>query len=107
MAAGRRRGVRAAPLSALVIAGGRGTRFWPESRAWRPKPLFSIDSRNTLLGETVARLTPLVGRRRLFVLVPVDQQAIFRRALRGLIPPANLIVEPQGRGTAVAITYGC
>jgi mannose-1-phosphate guanylyltransferase/mannose-6-phosphate isomerase len=103
----RPRDARAAPLSALVIAGGRGTRFWPESRVWRPKPLFSIDSRNTLLGETLARLMPLVGRRRLFVLVSAEQQAVFRRALRGLIPPANLIVEPEGRGTAVAITYGC
>jgi mannose-1-phosphate guanylyltransferase len=93
--------------SALIIAGGRGTRFWPESRAWRPKPLFSIDGRSTLLGETIARLQPLVDRRRIFVLVSADQRAIFRKALKGLIPPANLIVEPEGRGTAVAIAYGC
>ncbi len=93
--------------SALIIAGGRGTRFWPESRAWRPKPLFSIDGRSTLLGDTIARLQPLVERRRIFVLVSADQRAIFRRALRGLVPPANLIVEPEGRGTAVAIAYGC
>lgn len=93
--------------SALIIAGGRGTRFWPESRTWRPKPLFSIDGRATLLGETIARLQPLIERRRIFVLVSADQRAIFRGALRGLIPPANLIVEPAGRGTAVAIAYGC
>jgi mannose-1-phosphate guanylyltransferase/mannose-6-phosphate isomerase len=107
MAAGSRRGARSAPLSALVIAGGRGTRFWPESRGWRPKPLFSIDGRRTLLGETVERLAPMVGRRRVFVLVSADQRTIFRKALRGLIPPTNLIVEPAGRGTAVAIAYGC
>jgi mannose-1-phosphate guanylyltransferase len=93
--------------SALIIAGGRGTRFWPESRAWRPKPLFSIDGRTSLLADTIARVAPLAGRARTFVLVSADQRAIFRKALRGLIPPANLIVEPSARGTAVAIAYGC
>ncbi|MGH7914582.1 MAG: mannose-1-phosphate guanylyltransferase [Candidatus Binataceae bacterium] len=97
----------AAPPSALIIAGGRGTRFWPESRAWRPKPLFSIDGRTSLLAETIARIAPVTGRARTFVLVSADQRAIFRKALRGLLPPANLIVEPSARGTAVAIAYGC
>jgi mannose-1-phosphate guanylyltransferase/mannose-6-phosphate isomerase len=99
--------VSAAGPSALIIAGGRGTRFWPESRAWRPKPLFSIDGRTSLLADTVARVAPVVGRARTFVLVSAGQRAIFRRALRGLISPANLIVEPSARGTAVAIAYGC
>jgi mannose-1-phosphate guanylyltransferase/mannose-6-phosphate isomerase len=99
--------VSAAKPSALIIAGGRGTRFWPESRAWRPKPLFSIDGRTSLLADTVARLAPVTGRARTFVLVSADQRAIFRKALRGVIPPANLIVEPSARGTAVAIAYGC
>ena len=97
----------AAKPSALIIAGGRGTRFWPESRAWRPKPLFSIDGRTSLLADTIARVAPMIGRARTFVLVSADQRTIFRKALRGLIPPANLIVEPSGRGTAVAIAYGC
>ena len=41
--------------AALIIAGGRGTRFWPESRAGRPKPLFAIDGKTSLLEETIAR----------------------------------------------------
>jgi len=98
--------VSAAKSSALIIAGGRGTRFWPESRTWRPKPLFSIDGRSSLLADTIARVAPVAGRERTFVLVSADQRAIFRKALRGLVPPANLIVEPSGRGTAVAIAYG-
>lgn len=98
---------RRGAASALIVAGGRGTRFWPESRAWRPKPLFSIDGRTTLLSDSIARLVPLVRRERIFVLVSADQREIFRKALRGLIPPANLIVEPAARGTAVAIVYGC
>ncbi len=92
--------------AALIIAGGRGTRFWPESRAGRPKPLFAIHGKTSLLAETIARAQPLIPKERIFVLVGADQREPFRRALRGLIPPRNLIVEPTGRGTAVAIAYG-
>ena len=92
--------------AALIIAGGRGTRFWPESRANRPKPLFSIDGKATLLDETIARLPPLIPRERIFVLASADQAPAFRRALRRSLPAHNLIVEPEGRGTAVAIAYG-
>jgi len=97
---------KAVGASALIIAGGRGTRFWPASRESRPKPLFSIGKGSTLLGDTVKRLVPLIKRERIFVLVTSQQEAVFRRALKGLIPPRNLILEPDGRGTAVAIAYG-
>jgi mannose-1-phosphate guanylyltransferase len=92
--------------AALIIAGGRGTRFWPESRAGRPKPLFAIDGKTSLLEETIARTRPLIPKERIFVLVAADQRDAFRRALRGLLPPQNLIVEPAGHGTAIAIAYG-
>jgi mannose-1-phosphate guanylyltransferase len=99
---------RSAPprASVLIIAGGRGTRFWPASREARPKPLFSIDGKTSLLADTIARHLPLVPRERIFVLAAAAHQGPFRRALRGLIPAPNLIVEPQGRGTAVAIAFG-
>ncbi|HWN58145.1 MAG TPA: sugar phosphate nucleotidyltransferase [Methylomirabilota bacterium] len=92
--------------SVLIIAGGRGTRFWPASREARPKPLFSIDGNSTLLADTIARHVGVVGRERIFVLAAAAHQGPFRRALRGLIPARNLIIEPTGRGTAVAIAYG-
>ncbi|MHB8381692.1 MAG: mannose-1-phosphate guanylyltransferase [Candidatus Binataceae bacterium] len=95
-----------AALSALIIAGGRGTRLWPASRAHQPKPLFSADGKLSLLEATIARLHPLVARERIFVLVASAHAGAFRRALRGLIPAQNLVVEPAARGTAVAIAYG-
>jgi mannose-1-phosphate guanylyltransferase len=95
-----------ARASVLIIAGGRGTRFWPASREAKPKPLFSIDGNNSLLADTIARHVPLIPRERIFVLAAAAHQAPFRHALRGLIPARNLIVEPQARGTAVAIAYG-
>ncbi len=95
-----------AHASVLIIAGGRGTRFWPASREAKPKPLFSINGKSSLLADTIARHVPLIPRERIFVLAAAAHQAPFRRALRGLIPARNLIVEPQARGTAVAIAYG-
>ena len=92
--------------SVLIIAGGRGTRFWPASREARPKPLFSIDGNSSLLADTIARHVGAVARERIFVLAAAAHQGPFRRAVRGLIPARNLIVEPTGRGTAVAIAYG-
>jgi mannose-1-phosphate guanylyltransferase len=92
--------------AALIIAGGRGTRFWPESRAGRPKPLFAIDGVTSLLAATVERTSPLIPRERVFVLVSADQAAAFRSAIRRLVTANNLIIEPAGRGTAVAIAYG-
>ena len=61
---------RSAPAraSVLIIAGGRGTRFWPASREANPKPLFSIDGKTSLLADTIARHLPLIPRERIFVL---------------------------------------
>src|ERR1700674_5190288 len=92
--------------SVLIIAGGRGTRFWPASREARPKPLFSIDGKQSLLADTITRHIGAIERERIFVLAAAHHQAPFQRALRGLIPARNLIIEPTGRGTAVAIAYG-
>ena len=90
----------------LIIAGGRGTRFWPESRIDRPKPLFQIDGKTSLLAATAERMQPLIARDRIFVLASAEQAPLFRPVLKKLIPPRNLLVEPEGRGTAVAIAYG-
>src|SRR5258708_20937769 len=101
-----RKSLATAPAAALIIAGGRGTRFWPESRTARPKPLFAIDGKTSLLEQTIARAQPLIAKERIFVLVSAEQREPFRRTLRGLLPLRNLIIEPAGRGTAVAIAYG-
>jgi mannose-1-phosphate guanylyltransferase len=92
--------------AALILAGGRSTRFWPEGRAQRPKPLFALNGQTSLLAETIARVQPLIAPERIFVLVAADHADRFRRAVKGLMPPRNLIVEPEARGTAVAIAYG-
>ncbi len=68
--------------------------------------MFSIDEGTTLLSETIGRLQPLISRDRIFVLVTAAQKKAFAVGNRGLIPASNLILEPEGRGTTVAIAYG-
>lgn len=92
--------------AALIIAGGFGARFWPAARNDRPKPLFSLNGRTSLLDDTIARLPPLIAPERTFVLVPSGLQKVFGDAIKDKIPRENLLLEPDRRGTAVAIAYG-
>jgi len=87
------------PTVAVVMAGGRGTRFWPRSRNARPKQFLAITGAETLLHQTVRRLDGHVSPERIFVVTTEDLAAETRRMLPEL-PPENVIVEPEGRNTA-------
>src|SRR5579863_9214832 len=90
------------PVCAVLLAGGRGTRFWPRSRMRTPKQLLNIVGRETMLRETMARLTSLVTPRNIWAVTNVEQAAAVRRELRG-IPASHVLAEPVGRNTAAAI----
>ncbi|MBZ5502891.1 MAG: mannose-1-phosphate guanylyltransferase, partial [Acidobacteriia bacterium] len=90
------------PACAILLAGGRGTRFWPRSRVRTPKQLLSIAGPDTMLRETAARLQPLFPPRHLWVVTNVEQSAAVRRELPG-VPAAHILAEPAGRNTAAAI----
>lgn len=90
------------PLFAVVLAGGRGTRFWPRSRRALPKQFLRLTGPRSLLQETVARVRSLAPPSRLLVVTTRDLRRAVRRDLPRL-SPANLIVEPAGRNTAPAI----
>ncbi|MBK9797000.1 MAG: mannose-1-phosphate guanylyltransferase [Holophagaceae bacterium] len=87
------------PTVAVVMAGGRGTRFWPRSRNARPKQFLAIVGEETLLHQTVRRLDGHVSPDHIFVVTTEDLAAETRRMLPEL-PPENVIVEPEGRNTA-------
>ena len=90
---------RSLPTVAVIMAGGRGTRFWPRSRNARPKQFLAITGKETLLHQTVRRLDGHVSPERIFVVTTEDLAAETRRMLPEL-PPENVIVEPEGRNTA-------
>jgi mannose-1-phosphate guanylyltransferase len=86
----------------VIIAGGKGTRFWPLSRAQRPKQLLKILSRKSLIDETVERVYALGGRKNTMVVTVADQVNALSKELRAL-PKMNFLAEPQGKNTAPCI----
>ena len=87
---------------AVILAGGRGTRFWPRSRTRTPKQLLNIVGKETMLQQTVARLRPLVPPERIWTVTNSEQAQEVRKQLPA---PARrrVLTEPIGRNTAAAI----
>lgn len=87
---------------AVVLAGGRGERFWPLSTARRPKQLLALVGDRPMVAQTVGRLTGLVPPERVLVITNAEHAAL-TRALLPELPPENVVGEPMGRDTAAAI----
>ena len=83
------------------MAGGRGERFWPQSRDATPKHLLPIVGDKPMLAQTVDRVAGVVPLANIFVLTTQAQLAGCRAACPGL-PAANIVAEPMGRDTAAA-----
>jgi len=89
-------------VHAVILAGGRGTRFWPRSRTKTPKQLLNIVGQGTMLEQTVERLRPLAPAARIWTVTNAEQQSAVRKQL----PKESrkrVLVEPAGRNTAAAI----
>jgi mannose-1-phosphate guanylyltransferase len=86
----------------VILAGGRGTRFWPLSRKKRAKQLLALDGKQTMIQQTVARLLPLASPGRFWIITNADHRSAISRQLPKL-PKAHLLAEPAARNTAPAI----
>jgi len=86
----------------VILAGGRGTRFWPLSRKRRAKQLLALDGKETMIQQTVARLVPLAPSKSFWVITNGDLRRAILRQLPKL-PSRQVIAEPVGRNTAPAI----
>lgn len=89
-------------MKIVVLAGGVGTRLWPESRQRRPKQLLSLVGARSMLQETVDRVLPLVPASDVFVVTAGPYAAAVAKQLPD-VPTANVIGEPMGRGSAPAM----
>ncbi len=89
-------------IRAVIMAGGRGTRFWPLSRRNKPKQFLAIVSEKTMLEETVERLSPLIPWRDIYAVANLSQTKAIRAALPSW-PKDNLLVEPLGKNTAPSL----
>jgi mannose-1-phosphate guanylyltransferase len=86
----------------VIIAGGKGERFWPQSRAPKPKHLLPVVGTTPLLAQTLARVKGLAPAKNIFVITSAVQAKAVRAVCRG-IPAANIVAEPIGRDTAAAV----
>src|SRR6187397_1175263 len=89
----------------IIMAGGRGERFWPVSREKTPKQLIKLLGDKSFLQETVARVLPLVPVKNVFIITNEAQAGEVRRQLPKL-PRENVVAEPVGRDTCAAVTLG-
>lgn len=87
---------------AVIMAGGRGERFWPQSRNARPKHLQPIVGDTSLLAQTIERLQGLVPMENIIILTNRQQREGVRECCPD-IPEAQIVCEPVGRDTAPAV----
>ncbi len=88
----------------IVLAGGRGTRFWPRSRKALPKQCLAFEGERTLVQRTVDRLAGEVPPERILVLTGADMVDLVRQQLPE-VPAGNFLVEPRGRNTAPCLAW--
>ncbi len=89
--------------AAVIMAGGKGERFWPKSRSNYPKQFLSLtDDGKTLIQLTVERLSSIVDIEDVFIVTNKDYVGLVKEQLKGL-PPENIIAEPVARNTAPCI----
>ena len=86
----------------VILAGGRGTRFWPRSRRTTAKQILALEGKKTMIQQTVARLLPLASARRFWIITNPDLRNEIRRQLPKISAP-QIIAEPVARNTAPAI----
>jgi len=86
----------------VIMAGGRGERFWPQSRLATPKHLLPIVGDRALLVQTIERVLPMLPAERVLVITN-RQQAVAIRELCPMLPAENIVAEPVGRDTAAAV----
>jgi mannose-1-phosphate guanylyltransferase len=86
----------------VILAGGKGERFWPLSRARRPKQLLRLISDKTMLQETIDRILPLIPIEKIFVVTSENMVQPILDEIQ-MLKPENILAEPQGRDTCPAI----
>lgn len=89
-------------LTALIMAGGKGTRFWPLSTEEKPKQFLNLIGEETMIQMTVNRVKPIIPIERIFVCTGQQYVDLVKEQLPDL-PERNIIVEPEGRNTTPCI----
>jgi mannose-1-phosphate guanylyltransferase len=90
---------------AVIMAGGKGERFWPLSTSKHPKQLLALVGDKPLIAQAVDRLEGLIPPENVFVVTNADLVEATQNAAP-MLPPENIVGEPIGRDTAAAVACG-
>lgn len=91
-------------VHAIILAGGAGERFWPLSRRSRPKQLLPLLGKQSMLEMTIDRIRPEIPPERIWVITGRDIAPAVRERI-GDLPPENVLEEPRGNNTCLAIGW--
>ncbi len=94
-------------ITAVIMAGGKGERFWPKSRVSRPKQFLSLSKDGvTMIQKTVQRILPLVNSEDIYIVTNACYTGLVGEQLPD-IPQKNILAEPCGKNTAPCIALAC
>ncbi len=94
-------------IYSIIMAGGQGKRFWPLSRSNRPKQFLKLLGDRSLLAETFHRLYPEIStENEVLIVTHADYVDLVKKDIE-ILPPENILIEPQGKNTGPAVGYSC
>ena len=91
--------------TAVIMAGGGGTRFWPISRMEKPKQLVRITGDDVMINETIKHYDHVIGRENTFIVTNEKQAKLMDEVLFDEVDRSHILVEPLQRNTAPCIIY--
>jgi len=91
-------------ITAVIMAGGKGERFWPKSRAELPKQFLSFTNQETMIQITVSRLLPLVQYEDMFIVTSKEYVDLVKTQLPQ-VPSENILAEPRAKNTAPCVGF--
>ncbi|SEB28284.1 mannose-1-phosphate guanylyltransferase [Paenibacillus sp. 276b] len=89
-------------ITCVIMAGGKGERFWPKSRTNLPKQFLNISGNKSMIQQSIARLEKMIDISHIFI-VTNELYAELIKAQIPTLPANNIIIEPVGRNTAPCI----
>lgn len=89
----------------LIMAGGKGERFWPLGRQDLPKQFLTVSGEKSLIEATIDRMKRVSAPEDIFIITGARWESHFKKHLPSF-PSENIIYEPEGRDTAAAVAYG-
>jgi len=89
-------------ITGVIMAGGKGERFWPKSRIKMPKQFLKLYGDKTMIQQTADRLKRLMPIENIFVVTNIDYAGLISDQIPEL-PTENILIEPMGKNTAACI----